>query len=147
MAATWATIPCCYSHWRILFPFSRTFSLIQSPVKSVQPVAILTSRLYRSTPKKTIADADNPNTPLGMADRVPKEKDAVDAAGSACKPPYPPFADGRNPQTGEVNGPSGPEPTRFGDWERKGRVTDFLLRIRIASLTGSPDANRLCLQL
>ncbi len=25
----------------------------------------------------------------------------------------------------EVGGPSGPEPTRFGDWERKGRVSDF----------------------
>ena len=26
---------------------------------------------------------------------------------------------------GEVGGPKGPEPTRYGDWERKGRVTDF----------------------
>ena len=26
---------------------------------------------------------------------------------------------------GEIGGPKGPEPTRFGDWERKGRVTDF----------------------
>ena len=25
----------------------------------------------------------------------------------------------------EVNGPKGPEPTRFGDWERKGRCVDF----------------------
>ena len=25
----------------------------------------------------------------------------------------------------EVGGPKGPEPTRFGDWERKGRVSDF----------------------
>lgn len=25
----------------------------------------------------------------------------------------------------EVNGPKGPEPTRFGDWERKGRCIDF----------------------
>jgi homeobox protein ESX1 len=25
----------------------------------------------------------------------------------------------------EVGGPSGPEPTRYGDWERKGRVSDF----------------------
>ena len=27
--------------------------------------------------------------------------------------------------TGERGGPKGPEPTRFGDWERKGRVSDF----------------------
>lgn len=26
---------------------------------------------------------------------------------------------------GEVGGPDGPEPTRYGDWERKGRVSDF----------------------
>jgi hypothetical protein len=25
----------------------------------------------------------------------------------------------------ETGGPSGPEPTRFGDWERKGRCIDF----------------------
>jgi hypothetical protein len=33
--------------------------------------------------------------------------------------------DGVNPGTGEVGGPKGMEPTRFGDWERKGRVFDF----------------------
>ena len=26
---------------------------------------------------------------------------------------------------GEVGGPPGPEPTRFGDWEKGGRCTDF----------------------
>ncbi|UZE49568.1 DUF1674 domain-containing protein [Rhodopseudomonas sp. P2A-2r] len=25
----------------------------------------------------------------------------------------------------EFNGPTGPEPTRFGDWERKGIASDF----------------------
>lgn len=25
----------------------------------------------------------------------------------------------------EYGGPKGPEPTRYGDWERKGRVSDF----------------------
>jgi len=27
--------------------------------------------------------------------------------------------------TGEQGGPKGPEPTRFGDWERKGLAVDF----------------------
>ncbi len=27
--------------------------------------------------------------------------------------------------TKEVGGHTGPEPTRFGDWEHKGRCTDF----------------------
>ncbi len=33
------------------------------------------------------------------------------------------------PQCGEkpmeIDGPKGPEPTRYGDWERKGRCIDF----------------------
>eukprot|EP01080_Neovahlkampfia_damariscottae_P003568 gene3568-6303_t len=31
----------------------------------------------------------------------------------------------RNEETGENNGPKGPEPTRFGDWEKNGRCYDF----------------------
>lgn len=30
-----------------------------------------------------------------------------------------------NRETGEVGGPRGPEPTRYGDWERGGRCSDF----------------------
>lgn len=30
-----------------------------------------------------------------------------------------------NPVTKERGGPKGPEPTRYGDWERKGRCIDF----------------------
>jgi hypothetical protein len=29
------------------------------------------------------------------------------------------------PAPGEEGGPRGPEPTRFGDWERKGIAVDF----------------------
>ncbi len=28
-------------------------------------------------------------------------------------------------QPDEVGGPKGPEPTRYGDWEHKGRCIDF----------------------
>ena len=41
-------------------------------------------------------------------------------------------ADSRSPRTvgpkqkpGEIGGPKGPEPTRYGDWEVDGRCTDF----------------------
>jgi len=29
------------------------------------------------------------------------------------------------PKPRELNGPQGPEPTRYGDWERKGIASDF----------------------
>ncbi|XP_037536850.1 succinate dehydrogenase assembly factor 4, mitochondrial [Nematolebias whitei] len=35
------------------------------------------------------------------------------------------FPDDVNPATKERGGPRGPEPTRYGDWERKGRCVDF----------------------
>lgn len=38
------------------------------------------------------------------------------AAGTASKP---------KEQPREIGGPKGPEPTRYGDWERNGRCTDF----------------------
>ncbi|ELR17393.1 uncharacterized protein ACA1_061310 [Acanthamoeba castellanii str. Neff] len=31
----------------------------------------------------------------------------------------------KNPKTGEIGGPRGPEPTRYGDYAYAGRVTDF----------------------
>jgi len=50
--------------------------------------------------------------------------DIVEGAGGA------PAASAREGAGGgttgaEVGGPKGPEPTRFGDWERGGRCTDF----------------------
>ncbi|XP_069030787.1 succinate dehydrogenase assembly factor 4, mitochondrial [Embiotoca jacksoni] len=35
------------------------------------------------------------------------------------------FPEDVNPVTKEKGGPRGPEPTRYGDWERKGRCVDF----------------------
>ncbi len=29
------------------------------------------------------------------------------------------------PKPAEIGGPAGPEPTRYGDWERKGIASDF----------------------
>ena len=42
-------------------------------------------------------------------------------------PPAPATAPAKAPpaKPKEIGGPKGPEPTRFGDWEQKGRASDF----------------------
>lgn len=45
--------------------------------------------------------------------------------GEQRKPAAPVRVRGPRQPPGEVNGPRGPEPTRFGDWEQSGRCTDF----------------------
>jgi hypothetical protein len=40
-------------------------------------------------------------------------------------PEPPPKASPGQPRVPEIGGPKGPEPTRYGDWEKGGRCTDF----------------------
>ena len=53
----------------------------------------------------------NPDRPLTPAARRALEEAAVRKAAEALPD--------------EVGGPKGPEPTRYGDWERKGLAVDF----------------------
>lgn len=53
-------------------------------------------------------------TPIAPPDTV------GDGKGEDAQTPHVPPAKAR-----EIGGPSGPEPTRYGDWERKGRCIDF----------------------
>jgi len=39
--------------------------------------------------------------------------------------PPPPPTGAKRAQPDEIGGPTGLEPTRYGDWERGGRCTDF----------------------
>jgi hypothetical protein len=41
------------------------------------------------------------------------------------EPALPPQPKQKPAQPDEIGGPTGPEPTRYGDWERNGRCTDF----------------------
>ncbi|MBI3517134.1 MAG: DUF1674 domain-containing protein [Proteobacteria bacterium] len=50
----------------------------------------------------------------------PTAKPAAAATGEAPRKPTQPAA-----KPVERGGPSGPEPTRYGDWERNGRCSDF----------------------
>ncbi|XP_055665561.1 succinate dehydrogenase assembly factor 4, mitochondrial isoform X2 [Falco peregrinus] len=69
----------------------------------------------RSEPAKQ--SLKKPKLPLGRFDE-PEESNIE-------REPLEKFPDGINPVTKERGGPKGPEPTRFGDWERKGRCIDF----------------------
>lgn len=51
-------------------------------------------------------------------------KSAESVASAPSKVPVDPKAP-RPSQPREIGGPTGPEPTRYGDWERNGRCTDF----------------------
>jgi hypothetical protein len=51
-----------------------------------------------------------------MTEKPAIETPAPPAAPPAKAPPAKPK---------EIGGPKGPEPTRFGDWEQKGRASDF----------------------
>ena len=63
----------------------------------------------QSEAKKNV-DAGQPETANDAPDNAQQTPADVDAGG---------------PKPVEIGGPSGLEPTRYGDWERKGRCVDF----------------------
>ena len=62
-------------------------------------------------------DTDKTSGDTGADDKA--GDDAADATKDATTRP-----DGSD-MLREINGPKGPEPTRYGDWEQKGRCSDF----------------------
>lgn len=71
-------------------------------------------------PKTENATATPSRRPLPpAAQRALAEAEARRAAAKENNPEHDPNA----PK--EVNGPKGPEPTRYGDWEIKGIASDF----------------------
>jgi hypothetical protein len=50
---------------------------------------------------------------------------AAGPEASAASPETTPSTVVAPQKPGEIGGPRGPEPTRYGDWESKGRCTDF----------------------
>jgi hypothetical protein len=54
---------------------------------------------------------------------IREREQKVEEARRAPRPAKQPAAVVERPA--EVGGPKGPEPTRYGDWERAGRCVDF----------------------
>ncbi|VDM03543.1 unnamed protein product [Schistocephalus solidus] len=89
--------------------------------RSVRAVGFLTSQLMKKpanvSPNKCFySTCDDEKS--GIDRKLKIHPDAE-------KEPLERFPDDINPLTGERGGPRGPEPTRYGDWERKGRCIDF----------------------
>ncbi|MEE4186340.1 MAG: succinate dehydrogenase assembly factor 4 [Gammaproteobacteria bacterium] len=62
-----------------------------------------------------------------MSERPVKQKDASSGEDGEL-PSAADAADTKSAAqeaTAEIDGPQGPEPTRFGDWEKNGRCIDF----------------------
>lgn len=74
-------------------------------------------------PKLSIENADAPGAPIpGAAPGKALSPDAIRALEEAeVRRRAAPQSD----LPAEINGPSGEEPTRYGDWERKGLAVDF----------------------
>lgn len=56
-------------------------------------------------------------------DADPRKRRPAEPAGAPPRPDARPARPRQMP--GEVDGPKGPEPTRYGDWEKGGRASDF----------------------
>ena len=64
------------------------------------------------------SDGADKTLPLHTQGHAPTQ--AENKAVAEDRPGAPRAAPGQ-----EIGGPKGPEPTRYGDWERNGRCTDF----------------------
>lgn len=60
---------------------------------------------------------DDATQEIGRAPTTDADRDTHDDANTTGE------TAARRPR--EIGGPKGPEPTRYGDWERKGRCVDF----------------------
>jgi homeobox protein ESX1 len=89
-------------------------------------LAVGDSRPVRGWLQQILADLPGMSMPAGKSSpphaAVPTAGDAVSPA-AGTSPSSPPAATAV--RTRELGGPAGPEPTRFGDWEKNGRCIDF----------------------
>jgi len=72
-----------------------------------------------------MSETDNRGPKASRAGQVPLPPAVTAEPGPGQPPPATDKAGEAPVKPKEVGGPAGPEPTRYGDWERKGRVSDF----------------------
>ena len=72
-----------------------------------------------------MGDARQTRDGTARMDRDPKAQPAERSAAGESKKTEPSKPAAPSARPPEFGGPSGLEPTRYGDWERNGRVSDF----------------------
>ncbi len=68
--------------------------------------------------RRAPATPETPPRRIGPADLAAAAKAKAETGDTANEK-------GRQDKPQEIGGPEGPEPTRYGDWERKGICVDF----------------------
>lgn len=108
-----------------LTPFRLLSSVAKNSLRPIQGAVVR----FSSSDSNSDSGLKKAKIPIGkLDDKWESKRESMEPqkpADSKEEDAYAPFPDNKNPQTGEIGGPKGPEPTRYGDWERKGRVIDF----------------------
>ncbi|CAH8364065.1 unnamed protein product [Eruca vesicaria subsp. sativa] len=97
-----------------------------SIVRLIAPSRSVSSRFLEPVSRFLTSVSPPPQSPSPDEDQVvkpdeklqenlPKEEEDQEGGGGEFV----------NEDTGEIGGPRGPEPTRYGDWEQRGRCSDF----------------------
>ncbi|KAL1196479.1 hypothetical protein V5N11_023170 [Cardamine amara subsp. amara] len=74
--------------------------------------------LQSPSPNQDVNHIVKPDQKIQENLQMPKEEEEEEGGGGGG-------GEFVNEDTGEIGGPRGPEPTRYGDWEQRGRCSDF----------------------
>ncbi|KAL8575169.1 hypothetical protein ACOMHN_042479 [Nucella lapillus] len=107
-----------------LLGLTRAINLQQQTAAAVVAVRHHSEDSSKATSSSSKSKRRKGKTPAGKFDEE-WEGEEEERQPQGEQEPLERFPNDINPITGEIGGPRGPEPTRYGDWERKGRVTDF----------------------
>ncbi|WAR00789.1 SDHF4-like protein [Mya arenaria] len=110
---------------RVLSSLYALTGRFSSPVSKLASSTVSRFHSTDSTDSGQKSKRKKGKTPSGRLDDKWEQEDVESVEPYQEKEPLERFPDDKNPVTGEIGGPRGPEPTRYGDWERKGRVSDF----------------------
>ena len=111
----------------LLISFKMAFNALSKVSKNFSKTLFHSSRMTVNywLIERELSDSSSKSETEVKSEKKPSESASKDKEGVKNSDPYAAYPNDVNPVTGEKGGPRGPEPTRYGDWERKGRCIDF----------------------